>query len=338
MNKIAIIVGITLLIVVGISYFFTKNKSQNIISFTTPSDFTAYNSPIGFSISYPIGWTTKETKGVDTSFGGVQILSQGTSIKYDSYSNGDKLEQLVRVGGGAALEPLSYEKIKNNYKSNIEKQNSSSFSRKVISERDIKVNGVDAYEIVFTENNITNKTSTKNILVVLLADPISKKYDQLGTFIEIGYTARQDVFDQALAEKIIGTFRENILQTYVKKIEEAKKPEARALNDSYARVQTALKNLNSGTSVVIYEQKQSYESICSNGLLNTSTEYIQGYVDMIYQGLKVSSQTDASIKCFATKDKLVVSARTSDNKMWCVQTDNYRLLSGTADNTSMSCK
>ena len=141
-------IPIVLIIFLGLStagaFFYFKNKSQGGGSIY--SNFITYDSPIGFSISYPEGWTVKEGRGVDNIFGEVQLLSPGTSIKSSKYRDGDILEHLlsITIAGG---EVKNFQKMTDSYKSSFEKEMTG--NGKVIGQKDIKIDGQDAYEIIY---------------------------------------------------------------------------------------------------------------------------------------------------------------------------------------------
>ncbi len=179
------------------------------------SNFTTYNSPVGFTISYPNNWTTKNVKGVDTSFGGVQILSPGTSIKGESFAKGDKIENLITIGVLLTEKNGSFEEYKQFFKNDIKELDTPTFSRKIIESKDIKINGKDVFEIVTLETIKTGNNLFKRIQILLPADTSSlkNKTSPLGTIIILDYRSSPGVFNQNLAEQIFSTFKDRVLET-----------------------------------------------------------------------------------------------------------------------------
>ncbi|MFZ2523488.1 MAG: PsbP-related protein [Minisyncoccia bacterium] len=317
-----------------------QNELDSTISkLEIPDDFLTYNNSIvGFSISYPEVWKTKEIKGVDTLFGGVQIISPGTNIKSNYYQKGDTLEQMFSVSVQLD-EETDFKQMKDRY--NKYHSDYPSKTDKIISQRDIKINGVDALETTF--DSIMNEKPFKVISVYLLATfdkaPNSLQRE-LGALIQITYVASQDKFDKVLAEKVISTFNDNIWQTVQKKAAERNTPEGQAKAESYANnVQTALKSIGGAIAELIYDNEKSYINICSNGLINDSSDKgLKWAVEMIEKSNNVTTQSAASIKCYSTKDKYAISAKTIDGEMLCIHDKEYKVLSGTADKTSITCK
>lgn len=219
-----IVTLITISVISGGVYMYTKS-SFSVPSFfsssvSVPDNFVTYNSPMGFSISHPEDWTTRDISGVDASFGGALIMSPGTSVKYSKYSRLDKsdtIEQLVNIGAGAALNPLSFSQLKTSIEAMLE-HTYQPVTREFTSKKNIKINGFDAFEMMYTENNSTDKSAFKHAVVaMLLSDPSGgtsiKNSQNLGAWVILDYQARPDVFDQKLAEQIFASFKEHILRT-----------------------------------------------------------------------------------------------------------------------------
>jgi len=343
---LSLVIILVLVIAGGLGYyFFTRqnnisvisDKSEEISPSKIPENFVTHESPVGFSISYPNNWTLKDNKGVDTILGGALILSPGSKIA-GNYAGGkdDVIEQYIFINIGATLQAISLKDKIEYYKNNFEKENLLYIKRKIIDQKPIIIDGKDAYEVVYTENNTRENTMFNKIAFSLLPDPAGVRnynLDNIGLAIYIEYTAKPDVYSQALAEQIISTFKENILKTYEMQLKQKtqNKPQT-------SEVQIALSNLRVEAEVIYDPKTKSYPQFCSDGVLNASLNpNIQSIVTKVISALGVSSQKEALVQCYSSGEKYAVSAKTSEDQFWCV--DNTGASKARqADKVSLTCK
>jgi hypothetical protein len=318
-------------------YYFNKNKprvkdnpSISTLPVTTSDDFTTYDSEAGFSISYPKAWKAEAIKAEGVTYGGVKLVSS---------KQANTLEQMLTIKTSVAATPMTFQEMRNTIKKSYEVGNTYS-PIKMTADKDIKIDGIDAYEAIYTET--IKDVSTKNIKVISLAVPTAVQKgnkQELKTFIEIEYSAQRDAFDQALAEKIIGTFKQHVLKTQgTKTTTTAPIKEKQDTKFAEVQVRATLNNLRAAFEDIYDKNNNSYEGICSNGKINVAADLnIKSGVEYMRPALKTLGQSDTSIKCYASQTKYALSIKTSEEKTWCIDSTGFNS-NGVADKITMSCK
>lgn len=183
-----------------------------------------FKSPAGFSIRYPSSWAKYERKAVDSSLQSVSFYFPG------NVDSNNLIQQQFSVIPQVALGQFILDDLALTYSRDLQKRKL--YNTKIIDEKYIKIGRARAYEVVYEEKDIDSGITRNVIKILMPADDTNfPGRNTLGFFIEFRYFADPEHFDRNLAETIAGSFKDNILSTYIgqqnaKRIDKADTPKS----------------------------------------------------------------------------------------------------------------